>query len=770
MSPELILLGALAVACAVHLLWLLLDPVVRRPRLFGDLLFIPGFLLCAALIWRCSKAFQGRVALGWRCVALGAASWAGGQLYFTVLDNFTDISPYPSLSEVGFLGFDVLVGVGLWLIGNIGKGHRVDLRFPLDALMISLAGGALYWKITLGGASSLPTFQHWLALAYPLGDLLLLLLAVLTALWSPHSPVARRFPLLALGLALFLFADGFYQVQAGTLSYSPTGLLNIVWTLGVAALGGWAYQSRGSAEARPSHMPSHEQNRWSEAAEAVLGLLPSLSFAAALWLLTSSQRSPVAVFALILVFLGLVRQLLSFNMELNLRRQLRGQASVDTLTGVLNRRQMSERLAQVLLTRQQHTVSAVLFIDLDRFKRINDAFGHRIGDKVLVESARRIGRCIRGHDSLARVGGDEFVVILNQIRDAHEAGLVAERILHAVSRPVLIDDQSFALTVSIGVAVSPGNGGMGDGETGEVLLHHADMAMYQVKNRSRNGVQFYSESLEVDLQPQLKTETQLAGALERGEFQLHYQPLVDLRSGEICSLECLLRWVSPVLGAVPPTVFIPLAEERGLIVELGTWVLTQAAEQVRLWRAAGHPDLSVSVNISPVQFEQPEFVGLVEQVLSTLRLPGEALLLELTEGNLIRDLDASNVKLGQLRALGVRIGLDDFGTGYSSLSYLRQLQVDVLKIDRSFISAMSAEGTAFVHMILQLAQHLRLTTVAEGVETEHQRAELTSLHCDVGQGYLFSRPQPAEAVTFLLNTQSARARGVQRSAEHSPAP
>ncbi|WP_407571730.1 putative bifunctional diguanylate cyclase/phosphodiesterase [Deinococcus altitudinis] len=748
-GSDKILLGFLFISGLVHLSWTLLGYADAFPKMLGDLLFVPGFLLCASLLWRRSTRSEGKAARGWRWFALGTLSWAAGQMYFTVLDNFTAFPPYPSLADLGFFGLIVCFGIGTILLGDVGKGQRVDLRFPLDAMMICLTIGLLYWKLVLEVDAHPHGFQPWIALAYPLGDLVVLLMATLTALWNPRSPVARGFPTLALGLGLLLIADAIYQTQAGTLRYSNSSILNVLWTLSAIALGCWA--KFGSSD--PILDRTQKESKWPERAEAILTLLPSLGFAVSLWLLLSTRDLPSArgaiSLALALIALGIVRHLLSFYMEMGLRRQLKGQASLDTLTGVLNRRQLPEQVAAIIHASQQQGIpSAVLFIDLDRFKRINDAFGHRIGDEVLIEAARRIGRCIRGHDSMARMGGDEFVVLLSQLRDAQEAGLVAQRIIHAVSRPILINDQSFALTASIGIAIYPD-----DGAQGEALLHHADLAMYAVKQRSRNGYQFYWDTLNVDVQPQLKIEAQLVGALDRGEFQLHYQPLVALQSGEVRSLECLLRWNSPVLGTVSPVTFIPMAEAQGLIVDLGTWILTQAAEQLSVWRAADQPHLCMSINISPVQFEQPAFVGLVASVLDEFRLPGEALLLELTEGSLIQNLEASNVKLAKLRALGVRIALDDFGTGYSSLSYLRQLQVDVLKIDRSFITSMVTEGPAFVSMILHLAQHLDLTTVAEGVETEEQRKLLTSLHCDVGQGYLFSKPLPAEAIKALLAAQ-----------------
>lgn len=745
-GTDMVLLTLLLASVFAHLAWTLTGHTGGASRLFGDLLFVPSFLLCASLMWRRSGRSQGRTATGWRWFALGTLSWAAGQLSFTVLDNFTAVPPYPSLADLGYFGLIVCFAVGIAFLGDVGQGQRVDYRFPLDAMMIFLTAGSLYWKLILGAGIHPHGFQPWIALAYPLGDLLVLMMAILTALWNPSSPVARGFPVLGLGLALLLMADGIYQTQAGTLRYSSGSPLNVLWTLAALVLGGWST----IGPSNPALPLTPKESHWPKLAEATLTLLPSFGFAVSLWLLLSTHSSSSArgavLLSLTLIVLGIARHLLSLHNERGLRRQLRGQASLDTLTGVLNRRQLPGRLATVVqASHQQAAPSAVLFIDLDRFKRINDAFGHRIGDEVLIETARRIGRCIRGHDSLARMGGDEFVVLLGQLQNAKEAGLVAQRIIHAVSRPILINDQNFALTVSIGIAVYPD-----DGTQGEVLLHHADLAMYAVKQRSRNDYQFYQDTLNVDVQPQLKIEAQLAGALDRAEFQLHYQPLVDLQSGQIRSLECLLRWNSPVLGAVSPGIFIPLAEAQGLIVDLGSWVLSRAAEHLSEWRAAGHPRLCMAVNISPVQFEQPTFVELVASVLDEFRLPGESLLLELTEGSLIRDLDASNRKLAQLRTLGVRIALDDFGTGYSSLSYLRQLQVDVLKIDRSFITSMATEGPAFVSMILQLAQHLHLTTVAEGIETEAQRALLTTLHCDIGQGFLFSKPQPAEVITALL--------------------
>lgn len=460
-----------------------------------------------------------------------------GQICFTVLNNFTASPPYPSPADFGFFGLIVCFGVGVVCFSDVGNGQRVDLRFPLDATMICLTVGALYWKLVLGVDARPHGFHPWLAMGYPLGDLVVLLMATLTALWNPRSTFSRGFPTLALGLSLLLIADAIYQPQAGTLNYSNGSFLNVLWTFAAIALGCWSTLS----PTNPARYPAQEESRWSELAEATLTLLPSLGFATSLWLLLSTRGSPSAHWAtllsLTLIVLSIARHLLSLYQELGLRRQLRSQASIDTLTGVLNRRQLPERLATVVQASQQQGMpSAVLFIDLDRFKRINDAFGHRTGDGMLIEAAHRIGRCIRGHDSMARMGGDEFVVLLSQLRDAQEAGLVAERIIHAISRPVLINDQSFALTASVGIAVYPD-----DGEQGEVLLHHADLAMYAAKQRSRNGYQFYRDTLNIDVQPQLKIEAQLAGALDRGEFQLYYQPLVDLRTGSIRSLECLLR-------------------------------------------------------------------------------------------------------------------------------------------------------------------------------------------------------------------------------------
>ncbi|MFC4456282.1 putative bifunctional diguanylate cyclase/phosphodiesterase [Deinococcus sonorensis] len=750
LDPTLLLL---LLTCLIHLLWTVLWPTLGAAPLFSDLLLVPPFVLSGVLLWRTARSFEGRVAQGWRLFALGVFSWAAGQLTYAGLDTLTTFKPYPSLADLGYLGLIPCFALGLWRLGGLRNGRPLDPRLLLDAAMLGLVLVSLYWTLLLGPSLAHQRGTAWqltIALSYPLGDLALLLLAVLTVLWRPHGTLATRFPALGAGLLLLLGADAVYQTQAVQQIYDASSPMNVLWSFAALALGLWATLSRRSAQARSAGAPPGVA--WASMAETTLGLFPSLGFLVSLWLALVAAQRPDAqakgamVGAVLLAVLGLLRQLLSFQRERQLRRQLQQQASHDALTGVLSRGEVPAHLAQAIAAAQATgSCMAVLFIDLDRFKRINDAFGHRVGDRMLVEAAGRLGRCIRPHDSAARMGGDEFVVILNRLRDAQEAGLVAQRILHALSRPITLDDQGFALTASVGIAVCPD-----DGTQAETLMHHADLAMYQAKHRGRNTHHYYSETLRTDVQPQLKIEAHLLGALERGEFQLYYQPLVDLQTGAVRSLEALLRWHSPALGPVSPADFIPLAEACGLIRELGSWVLRQAAVQVGVWRAAGYPNLSVAVNISPLQFEHPEFIAEVAALLDEEQLPGQALTLELTEGTLIQDLQATTAKLERLQALGLRVALDDFGTGYSSLSYLRRLRVDILKIDRSFVRSLDSEGPAFAEMILQLARHLGVQTVAEGIEQEDQRDLLARLGCDLGQGYLFARPLPVSALEDLL--------------------
>lgn len=412
----------------------------------------------------------------------------------------------------------------------------------------------------------------------------------------------------------------------------------------------------------------------------------------------------------------------------------------DPLTGLPNRELLRDRMEQAVhaASRLDKAFLGILFVDLDHFKKINDTYGHAAGDSVLVEVATRLRTCIRESDTVARLGGDEFVVLICNLRDMEETAIVADRILDACSRPILVGQNVFQVSASIGVAAWPT-----DGLTVDELLHNADMAMYSSKADGRNKLRFYDAQMNERVKARTRIEADLKVALRDGHFVLHYQPQFCSRTNRIVGAEALIRWIHPTLGLIPPSQFIGIAEDTDLITPIGDWVLREAVEQGRRWREMGL-NLRVAVNLSGRQFVE-SLPQRVSQILASSDFPATLLELELTESFLVKDTDKTARILQSLRDLGVRVALDDFGTGFSSLTYLKNFPVDILKIDRSFIGS---QATGFderiVRAILGIAKEFDLATLAEGVETDEQLASLHALGCDAWQGFLLSSAIPAE--------------------------
>jgi diguanylate cyclase (GGDEF)-like protein len=426
------------------------------------------------------------------------------------------------------------------------------------------------------------------------------------------------------------------------------------------------------------------------------------------------------------------------------------QATHDELTGLVNRPLLLDRVAHALAQRRgDGNGIAILYFDLDRFKPINDTWGHRAGDAVLVEVARRVQRVLRDGDTLARVGGDEFVVLCEGVTGPGDAISIAERVLSAVSEPIQLPDAPVTVGASIGIALpSPTS------NTPDALVRDADAAMYRAKENGRDRYEMYDTEMANWLQERRATETALQLAVGNGELRLVYQPVVQLSSGEVTGFEALVRWVRPGFGVVPPSEFISIAEETGMIVPIGEWVLERACEQLATWNAE-NPDrapLDVAVNVSVRQFRQPGFVSAIERVLASTGIDPRSLLLEVTESMLLTDTDDALARLETAKSLGARIAIDDFGTGYSSLSYLRQFPFDVVKIDKAYTQDLGngAADTTLLAGIVALTHVLGHTIVAEGAETLEQVMTLQALRCDYVQGYFFSTPLELEAADALV--------------------
>jgi diguanylate cyclase (GGDEF)-like protein/PAS domain S-box-containing protein len=443
-----------------------------------------------------------------------------------------------------------------------------------------------------------------------------------------------------------------------------------------------------------------------------------------------------------------------------MEQAIKEQAYLDTLTGLPNRMLFMEHLNLAInQARRNEQVLAVLFLDLDRFKPINDAFGHATGDQVLKQVASRLKSCVRDTDMVTRIGGDEFSILLPNVDQIEDISKVTEKIISTVNKPYMLNEHELHISASVGISTYPD-----DSIRPEILLRNADIAMYHAKGQGSGNYQFYSPVMKARTIERMRFESSLRKALDRKEIMVYFQPQIDILTGELVCAEALVRWQHPEFGLLAPVQFIPLAENTGLINSIGEYVLHTACEQKKAWQRAGYPSFCVAVNLSVHEFQSPL---IVERILGTLKNTGlepHFLELEITEGTAMRDIALSSEKMEQLSETGIRFSLDDFGTGYSSLSYLKKFPIRKLKIDRSFISGLkeNTDDRAIVHAVIALAHSLELSVVAEGVETDEQMSFLRSCRCDQMQGFLYSKPLPAEDFQKMIpGARAVPAAGIQ---------
>jgi diguanylate cyclase (GGDEF)-like protein/PAS domain S-box-containing protein len=425
-------------------------------------------------------------------------------------------------------------------------------------------------------------------------------------------------------------------------------------------------------------------------------------------------------------------------------------AQHDFLTNLPNRVLLNDRIAQAIVqAKRRGSTLAVLFLDLDKFKHINDSIGHELGDKLLQSVAKRLADSVRSSDTVSRLGGDEFLILVSEAHSAVDASLAAEKIITALASPHTIGEHELHITTSIGISIFPG-----DGDNPETLMQNADTAMYQAKEHGRNNYQFFKDDMNARAIERQVVESSLRNALAREEFVLHYQPKVNLDTGRITGAEALLRWSHPEWGMTQPLRFVQIAEDCGLIVPIGRWVLREACEQVKRWKAVGLNPGTVAVNVSSLEFRHRDFVEGVRSILHETGLAPDSLQLEITESVLMRDVVSTAEVLASLKEMGVELAVDDFGTGYSSLSYLMQFPIDVLKIDQSFVRNIAdvENNGIIVSAVISMGNKLKHRVIAEGVEDKVQLAFLKEHHCDEAQGYIFSRPLAADQFASLLNT------------------
>ncbi|MDH5680673.1 MAG: EAL domain-containing protein, partial [Spirochaetota bacterium] len=430
------------------------------------------------------------------------------------------------------------------------------------------------------------------------------------------------------------------------------------------------------------------------------------------------------------------------------------QVYYDALTELPNRILFNDRLNHSLALSYANNMGlAVIFMDIDRFKIINDTVGHITGDVILQKVAKRLGASIWPEDTLARWGGDEFILILEDIKDERNAIKVAKRFAQTLAEPIVVDDQEFYVTASFGIAMSPG-----DSDDSESLIKFAEIAMYRAKDLGRNNCRLYAPNMNETAFERLSLESDMHKALSNGEFKVYYQPKISLKTGFIVGMEALIRWQHPKNGLVSPAHFIPMAEENGLIIPIGEWVLNVACKQAKLWQEAGHGSLKLSVNLSARQFQLQNLVEIIESALENSGLDSSFLELEITETDIMKNVESAIQTLKRINDMGVHISIDDFGTGYSSLSYLKRFPLDALKVDQSFIRGMEEDedSKAIVKAIISMSQSLNLKIVAEGVENLDQLSYLHDEQCDEAQGYYFSPPVPASEFIGFINDKLVR--------------
>lgn len=685
----------------------------------------------------------------WYLFVAGQTSFLVADVIFYVMHDVLHDDSFPSVSDVFYLGMYPLVIMGLLVLIRANSPGR-DAASLIDAGIISTCMFAILWlllidKYVVDDTMSFPATA--ISIAYPVMDVALLaVIAKLTVVARLRNP---SLVLMILSIAFLLIADTGYGLTQLAGTYQTGGLIDAFWMLFYVLFAAAALHPSMTKSIEPAeHGPGSLTSRRLAILSFVTITVPLANLA---WGGTARlNRVVVTISSIALFLLVLGRVWLLMRAVRGSHENVRYQALHDSLTGLANRLFFIQEVENTLANPTDHGLVAVLFVDVDNFKGVNDSLGHQAGDELLGEVGRRLTACVRPGDLVARLGGDEFALLLSPLSGDQEAARLAERALDAFKNPVLVGGREVRFSASIGVAVEPASSG-----AVETLLRSADIAMYLAKAKGKRRYEFFQQSMYDEIVDRLELQRDLQIALERGELEVHYQPVFDVRDQGVVSVEALVRWNHPTRGVIEPSVFIPLAEEIGLISEDGQWVLDQACHQVKLWQQdrAECANLGVSVNLSVHQLHDPRLVSYVAEAIQRHKLDPALLTLEVTESVLMHDADFGAKVLERLKLLGVQIAIDDFGTGYSSFSYLRRFSVDTLKIDRSFVMELRDGGTtaALVCSIIDLAKALSLHTVAEGVEEAAQLAILDDLECDFVQGYYLARPMPARELERFLD-------------------
>jgi diguanylate cyclase (GGDEF)-like protein len=706
--------------------------------------------LTGAALWIAAACAPRPARRAWLLLTAGLVAWVVGDAVYVAYDLAGASRPPLSLADVWYLAGYPLLFSGIARMARLRAGG-LGRESVLDALALALGVGIVTWELliqpSLAGASS--PAEIVATAAYPFGDVFLLAAGV----WLAFADKRRSAPTHLL-LAFF--------VANLTLDATYSGLP--LWreefdTTGLDALYPICYALLAAAAAHPAATeltaPAVSRTRLHPARIVLLGIALVLGPIVVALDTTSHPAERVVVLgvSLAVAVIVLLRFAFAVRDSETAHAELAHRVAHDELTGLVNRELLLDRIEHALeRTRRTKRRVAVLYVDLDRYKPVNDTWGHRAGDLVLVEIAERLRGAVRPGDTVARVGGDEFVVLCEELEEPEESVRIAERIVLSIGDPIDIGDAVVCVTGSVGIALGAGSG---DDRAADDLLRDADAAMYRAKDRGRDRWELYDWQLRDAADRRRETEAALQSAVARGQLRLAYQPIIRLSSGTVSGFEALVRWQRPSEGLVSPDQFIALAEETGLILPIGEWVLGEACRQLARWnRRHPHRDpLDIAVNVSGRQLNHPGFARTVARVLRETGVPPHCLTLEVTESVLVRDGDHAIGQLDEVKRLGVRIAVDDFGTGYSALAYLRRFAIDVVKIDRVFMEELGrlTPDTTVVAAVIRLAQVLGHEVVAEGAETADQMAALYGLGCDFVQGFYFAPPLARQQADALVD-------------------
>jgi diguanylate cyclase (GGDEF)-like protein len=791
-------IGLFVVAVIVNLLAILLihSPAARAS--FIDLSSVFFNLLATTALYlasRRSRLITKRLFQAWGLLALAQLSFTLGDALWALFELKLGINPFPSIADAFYLLFYPLFFTGILLFPTR---RLVRLNYPkilLDASIVLVAATVGFWNLLLGpmaaGTAGQPLLNQAISLAYPVGDLVLIF-SVLKLLFS--QPEEDRLPLrfLATGAVVMILVDFVYVYQSLLNEYTSGNLLDLGWIISYLLMGmAGLWQAMRAPEVAARKWQAPAESTVQPQSASGLAYLPYIWIPIACTILILEFTRQITfnlitmIGAVIVIGLVFVRQVLmlrenqalfgqlnealdqvkqrtvelrranqELRWEVHERMRIEKQMAYDSLhdgiTGLPNRTLFLDRLKHAVeyTRRHQDFNFSVIFLDIDHFKEVNEGLGHPTGDQVLVEAAQRMQTCLRTSDTVARLAGDEYIILLEDIHGPEDVVQVTERIQERLKEPLNLEGRLISITASFGIVAS-GN----CYNQAEDVIRDADIAMYQAKMAGKARFAIFDPQMRDQAAWRLKMKADLQKAMTYGEFFLNYQPIFVLSTNRILGFEALLRWQHPQNGVISPLDFIPLAEETGLIRSIGQWVLFQASRQIAEWQAKfpQTPPLTMSVNVSSVQINQPDFVDQIDEVLQKTGVDGHSLILEITEGIFLNRSESIAAKFKAINAMGVQFQIDDFGTGYSSLSYVKDFPIATIKIDRSFIKNIDVDSTGdIVRAIINMAHNLRQSAIAEGIETEAQLEYLKQAYCEAGQGYLLSRPQSVEAIEKLL--------------------